>query len=352
MGRGIAQLFAQHGYPTVLCDPMAPALSRAREFIRKGLARGVQKGKFSARDRDAAEGALRFTSRIQDVLPAELIVEAAPEDLGLKQRIFRELDARALPEVLLATNTSSLSVSAIAEKTQHPERVLGTHFFNPPPVMKLVEVVRARRTDARVFQAVWDLLKSLGKTPVEVQDSPGFIVNRVLRPYYLEGMRLVEVEGAGIETVDQSAREVGGVPMGPFELMDFIGLDVNLAIARAIYGALGNPARLKPHPLQEALVQKGELGRKSGVGFYLYRDSEISGLNPAVEKQLPKREKISLSPEEIWRRLCGGILEEARLLHGEGRASEEAIDTAVRLGMRFPQGPFEWARVSSDAPKV
>ncbi|OGR83231.1 MAG: hypothetical protein A3J74_03250 [Elusimicrobia bacterium RIFCSPHIGHO2_02_FULL_57_9] len=338
MGCGIAQLCASQGFSVKLHDLFPEALAAARGKIKLGLDSAVIKGRLTTQQADRAALSIDYASELSGLTGADLIIEAAVEDLETKRKIFGELDKRC-PEAILATNTSSLSVAAIAQATATPHRVLGLHFFNPPVSMRLVETVRTPQTNPEVFTAVWDfVLMGLRKTPVDVKDIPGFIVNRVMRPYYLEAQRVAD-GGAGIAPVDTAAREIGQVPLGPFELMDLIGLDVNLSITRIIYQACGRPERFKPQALQEKLVELGHIGRKSGKGFYLYEGSQAAGENPQALAFLSAG---PLKPAAAWEQIISSVIAEAQMAFKEGVAGKSDIDTAIKLAMNFPKGPFEW----------
>ena len=343
MGTGIAQLCAQAGFSVKVHDPAPSALKALPRKLRAGLDAAVLKGRLTTQQSDRAFHSVSAAASLDELAGADLVIEAGPEDLELKRRIFAALDA-CCPEAVLATNTSSLSVAAIAAAVSSPRRVLGMHFFNPPVATKLIELVRAPKTSEEVFAAAWDfVVTALRKTPVDVKDTPGFIVNRVMRPYYLESQRTA-LAGAGIAGLDLAARERGGVPMGPFELMDLIGLDVNLSITRSLYEAFGRPERFAPSALQEKIVGLGHTGRKAGRGFYLYKDGRPAGENPEALALLPPGGR--LSPEAGWQRVLDAVIAEARLAAEEGVAGANDIDTAVKLAMNLPRGPFQW-RVES-----
>lgn len=269
MGAGIAQACAVSGFTVVLYDALPEALPRALSRIQQDTERAVQRGRLDPQQRSEALARVRTTQDLADLGSCELVVEAAPEDLALKKDLFARL-AAAAPQALLATNTSSLSVAEIASATPRPERVAGLHFFNPAPVMHLVEVVRAPQTSPEVVDRLVAFARALGKTPIVAQDSPGFVVNRVNRPFYSEGLRLVGEGLADCATVDRAAREAGGFRMGPFELMDLVGVDVGYAVSQSFYQAFFGEARFRPHPLQRQMVLAGRLGRKTGRGFYDY----------------------------------------------------------------------------------
>ncbi len=345
MGCGVAQLCAQSGVAAALWDSDAAALVGAQGRVRAGLDAALQRGKLDASQKERAWGLAAPVRSIEDLADCGLVLEAIVEDLGVKQGLLARL-SRLVPGAVLATNTSSFRVADVAARADFPERCVGLHFFNPPVAMKLVEVARAPDTSPEAFQVALDLALRLGRTPVAVRDTPGYIVNRVMRPYYLGAMREAGAAG-GIAGLDRAAREHGKAPMGPFELMDLIGLDVNLAITRSIYEALGRPERLKPEAMQEKLVAAGHLGRKNGSGFYSYANGQLAGENPEAIRHLPRARKIA--PEAVWGRLQHGIVLEAREAQREGVASADDIDLAVRLGTNFPMGPFEWLKKHAPA---
>lgn len=268
MGAGIAQVAAAGGYRTILFDVQAAMLEKAQQQIAQQLENAVKKSKMTAEEKDAILERIVFTAQVEDCR-AELVIEAIVEKLEIKTTLFNQLAAINTPATILASNTSSLPISGIAAGIGHPERVAGMHFFNPAPVMKLVEIVKGKDTAPDVAGLLYTLSQGLGKTPVMVQDTPGFIVNRVARHYYLEAMQIAAEGVAEYKSIDRLL-ESAGFRMGPFALMDLIGNDVNLAVTRSLYEAYNEAPRFAPSPLQIAKVEEGALGKKSGKGFYNY----------------------------------------------------------------------------------
>jgi 3-hydroxybutyryl-CoA dehydrogenase len=268
MGRGIAQTSAQSGFATILFDVNATALDQAKEQITQNLDLLKTKGRITGEEKSAAINRIRFASDISSC-KADLIIEAIIEEYPAKVNLIKQLSEINSGDTIFATNTSSLSVSAIAAETAFPERIVGMHFFNPPVLMKLVEVVKGERTEPHILENIIDVANRMGKTPVICTDSPGFIVNHVARPYYLEALRLLE-NGYGDEATIDTLLESAGFKMGPFKLMDLIGNDINYAVSHSVYEALGKPDRLKPSSIQQAKVNAGQLGRKTKKGYYTY----------------------------------------------------------------------------------
>ncbi|HSB92631.1 MAG TPA: 3-hydroxyacyl-CoA dehydrogenase NAD-binding domain-containing protein [Flavitalea sp.] len=267
MGRGIAQVIAQAGYRVILFDINRDVLGMARLEITKRLEQLVVKQKISAEQSKQIQDHIRFTNTISDC-KSDLVIEAALEDLAVKKHLFLQLAGINTQDCILSTNTSSLPVTDIAATIPLPARFAGLHFFNPAPLMKLVEVVQTKFTSPDVTTTLCDFVLSISKVPVVCQDAPGFIVNHVARPYYLEALRLL---GQGIEpSVIDDIMEATGFKMGPFRLMDLIGNDINYAVSVSVYNALGKPSRLEPSPAQKELVENKRLGQKSGSGFYSY----------------------------------------------------------------------------------
>jgi 3-hydroxybutyryl-CoA dehydrogenase len=268
MGSGIAQVAAQHGFNTIQFDVNESMLQKSHAAITKNLQLLVSKQKLTAEQQTAIMGRMVFTTD-PAACKADIIIEAIVEKPEAKVALFQQMAAQNPDTTILASNTSSISINTIAQHIPHPQRVAGLHFFNPAPLMKLVEVVKGTTTANEVIQTLTGLCTQLGKTPVVCSDAPGFIVNRVARHYYLEAMHLVEQGLATIETVD-AVMEASGFKMGPFKLMDLIGMDINFGVSQIVWDALGKPARLKPSALQQQKVAEGNLGRKTGKGFYNY----------------------------------------------------------------------------------
>ncbi len=268
MGSGIAQATAQAGLATILYEVNAAVLEKAKGRIDRNLQSLVEKGKMTADQKAQTYGLIRFTNDLQTCL-ADVFIEAIVEKAELKIALFNQLAELNHGDVIFASNTSSLSITEIANGVLHPERVIGMHFFNPATIMKLVEVVNTPFTNTATTESIISLAKQLKKTPVVCIDSPGFIVNRVARPYYIESLRLLEEGQVEKEQLDRLL-EATGFKMGPFKLMDLIGHDINYAVSCSVWEQLGKPERLKPSPLQEEKVKQGKLGKKTGEGFYKY----------------------------------------------------------------------------------
>jgi 3-hydroxybutyryl-CoA dehydrogenase len=336
MGAGIAQVALEAGHDVRITDRDPSARASTLERVRGGLSRRAAKTGETDLWVALTSGRLDLESSPEAVASgADLVIEAAIEDLSVKQALFRSLAAAAPAHAILATNTSALSVTAIAAATPCPERVIGLHFFNPAPVMRLVEVVATSASDPVVVDVATALMAAWGKTPVRCADSPGFIVNRVNRPFTIEALRILESGAADVEAID-AAMQTAGFPMGPFELMDLIGIDVNLAAAQGVWEGLGRPDRLRPSSIQERLVATGHLGRKSGEGFYRY-DGSGHGLGPATGLSLASSPPAApLSAGSIAARIVEAIESEAGIAEREGVASAADIRLALELGAGHP----------------
>ena len=336
MGSGIAQVAAAAGHRVVLGDANHSAIERARDGIRKALARDVEKGRL---DRAAADATL---DRVTDAgelgggfdryAECGLVIEAVLEDLGVKRALFAALERVVADDCVLATNTSSLSVAAIGGECRLPGRVIGVHFFNPAPVMPLVEIVPSITTDAPVAARVRALVDGWKKVTVVATDTPGFIVNRVARPYYGESLRLLEEGVADAATIDWAMRDVGGFRMGPFELMDFIGNDVNYAVTQSVFEGFFHDPRYKPALAQRRLVEAGLYGRKRGRGYYDYRDG--------AQKPEPTRDD-SLGRAIVDRVVAMLVNEAIEAVHMRV-ASPSDLETAMTKGVNYPKGLLAW----------
>jgi 3-hydroxybutyryl-CoA dehydrogenase len=270
MGAGIAQLAAQSGHAVRLFDAQSGAADNGLKRVAADLDGAVKRGKMDGPERDAVLARLSVAGSIDQLAGCGLLIEAIVERLDAKQVLFRQLEGFIAPNAVIATNTSSISITAVAQGLRHPRRLIGWHFFNPAPRMKLVEVIPGVETDPALVPALHALSKAWGKTSVDAPNTPGFIVNRVARPYYAEGLRLLAERIAPAPAIDRLMREAGGFAMGPFELMDLIGLDVNLSVTESVFQATAFDARYAPHVIQQELVRSGRFGRKTGHGFYPY----------------------------------------------------------------------------------
>jgi 3-hydroxybutyryl-CoA dehydrogenase len=270
MGAGIAQVAAQAGFETLVYDVKQEFIDTGLNRVKNFLKGSRERGKLSADREKEILDRFSTSTKLEDCKGSTLVIEAAPERLDLKRDIFKQLDSICAPETLLASNTSSFSVTAIAASTQHQERVLGLHFFNPPPLMALVEVIQGDSTSAATVERATELMRAMGKTPARAKDTPGFIVNRVARPFYNEGLRILGDGDASVEIIDRIMKKAGNFRMGPFELMDLIGNDINFAATESLYRSFFEDPRFRPSPIQQRMVMGGNLGRKSGRGFYSY----------------------------------------------------------------------------------
>lgn len=352
MGSGIAQVAAQAGHRVHLLDAVEGAADAAHQRLGAMLTRLASKGRITQEEADAATGRLSVASEVADLPACGLVIEAIREDLGDKRSLFAALADTQPSTTLLASNTSSLDIAAIAEGLDHPERVLGLHFFNPPPLMKLVEVIHGSHQDRaelrgaarQVLSTATELMRSWGKTPVSCTSTPGFIVNRVARPFYGEAQRMVAAGVADPATIDLALRDAG-FRMGPLELTDLIGQDVNLAVGTSVWEQTGNDERYAPTDYQRDLVAQGRLGRKSGRGVFSY-DESGRALDAAPDEELAARLTAADAPitTNPVARTVAMLVNEAVDLVARGEASADDVDTAMRLGTNYPRGPIDWGR--------
>ncbi|GJM35225.1 MAG: hypothetical protein DHS20C18_42260 [Saprospiraceae bacterium] len=333
MGSGIAQVAATAGHQVYLYDNNPDALKMAGERLQKILDRLVEKGRIPQQEATAIFNRLNFVDTLFAFKDVGLVIEAIVENLEVKKGLFEQIEDIIATDSILATNTSSLSIAAIAAACNHPERVIGIHFFNPAPVMKLVEIIPAVQTGPDNLARTRKLVDSWGKTTVVTKDTPGFIVNRVARPFYGEALRLLEEGFADAATIDWAMTEIGGFRMGPFALMDYIGHDVNYTVTETVFRSFFYDPRYKPSFVQKRLMEAGYLGRKSGRGFYDYREGQ-----PAPE---PKKE-VELGQQILDRILLMLINEAADALY-LNIATKEDIDLAMTKGVNYPKGLLRWA---------
>ncbi|MDX1476616.1 MAG: 3-hydroxyacyl-CoA dehydrogenase NAD-binding domain-containing protein [Saprospiraceae bacterium] len=333
MGAGIAQVAATAGHEVLLTDASSEALIEARDNLIRILNRQVEKQRMTDPEAKAILGRISFVDGMTGMREAGLIIEAIVERLDVKQTVFRALEALVAPDCVLATNTSSLSVTSIAGACAHPQRVLGIHFFNPAPLMRLVEIVPAAQSDPDTVSNARQLIDDWGKTTVLAKDTPGFIVNRVARPYYSEALRILEEGLADVPTIDWALTGIGGFKMGPFTLMDYIGNDVNYAVTESVWKACYYEPRYKPAFTQKRLVEAGYLGRKSGRGYYHYGDQAVN----------PEARRDDALGQQIVERVVVMLINEAADALYWGVASKEDIDLAMTRGVNYPKGLFAWA---------
>ena len=270
MGSGIAQVAAVAGYGVILYDIEAPALDRSMKQIENNLTKAIEKNKLTAAEKETALAKIKTSVDFSQLKNSTTVIEAAAERLDIKQGIFQRLDDLLPHESIIATNTSSLSVTVLGAATRRPDRVIGMHFFNPAHIMKLVEIIKGIETSQTTISRITSLAKEFGKTPVLASDTPGFIVNRIARPFYGEALRLLGEGVASADEIDRIVKKSGGFKMGPFELMDLIGIDINFSVSKSVYEQFFHEPRYRPHPIQQQMVDANLLGRKTGKGFYEY----------------------------------------------------------------------------------
>ncbi|GGE99248.1 3-hydroxyacyl-CoA dehydrogenase NAD-binding domain-containing protein [Hymenobacter cavernae] len=333
MGAGIAQVAATAGHTVHLLDQTAEALVRAEQGIQLSLNKLAEKGKLTAEAVGATMTNLQFTKDYQDFAGCELVLEAIVEDLATKQQVFKQVESVVSAECVLASNTSSLLITSLAAACQRPERFIGIHFFNPAPLMQLVEVIPAVQTRLGLTDEIKQLMQQWGKLPVLAQDTPGFIVNRVARLFYGEAIRMLEEGLADAATIDWAMTELGGFRMGPFALMDFIGHDVNYRVTESVFTAFFYDPRYKPSFTQKRLFEAGYLGRKSGRGFYDYRE----GATPPEPTRDPELGRM------VLHRILAMLINEAVDALSFQVATKEDLELAMTKGVNYPKGLLVWA---------
>ena len=359
MGAGIAQVALTHGWFARLMDVEPETARKSAEGIGKRLDRLVEKNKLEAAARRLLDAKLTIADKPEMMADCDLIVEAVVEDLGAKVDVFKSLLPEIRRDCILATNTSSLSITKMGQALGESTRMVGMHFFNPGPLMPLVEVVTGSENSAAAADRVTQVATDWGKTVVRCKDTPGFIVNRVARGFYLESLRLLGEGVAGIDEIDALMKNLGGFRMGPFELMDLVGIDVNYTVSRSVYNQMGAPARLAPHPIQEELFRNNRFGRKSSEGFYRYEsdvrvpavivERKSVDISPPVKKAVESFGRVaakvaaSLREHYVFARVLVSIINEAAFALDQQVASRSDIDTAMKKGTNYPKGPLEWA---------
>jgi len=333
MGRGIAQVAATCGHQVSVFDTDVDACQRAETGIQKILARLVEKGRLDAPSATKIMDRIVFVADLGAFADAGFVIEAVVENIDIKRKLFTDVETVVSDDCILATNTSSLSIAAISAACERPQRVLGVHFFNPAPLMPLVEIVPGITTNETITQTTRALIDDWGKTTVLAKDTPGFIVNRVARPFYGEALRILEEGVADVTTIDWAMKQNGGFRMGPFELMDFIGNDVNYKVTETVFEAFFYDSRYKPSFTQKRLVEAGWLGRKTGRGFYDYQEGAVT----------PEPSKDEVFCSGIFMRILVMLINEAADALFWQVASREDIDLAMTKGVNYPKGLLRWA---------
>jgi len=352
MGSGIAQVAATAGCSVKLYDTNQAALDKAKAALEKILNRLIEKGRINADEKNRIQSNISYVDNLKDLSDSNLTIEAIIENLDIKKKVFSELERYVADDCIIASNTSSLSIASIAASLQKPERCVGIHFFNPAPLMKLVEVIPAIQTSEAVLQKSIDIITDWKKVVAVAKDTPGFIVNRVARPFYGEALRIFE-EGiaglpagqAGFATIDWSMKTIGGFKMGPFELMDFIGNDVNYTVTETVFKAFYYDPRYKPAFTQKRFVEAGYLGRKSSKGYYDYdENNRIVIQSESEESQIVTSSAVERSlAESIFNRVLIMLINEAADALFLNIASAEDIDNAMTKGVNYPKGLLAWA---------
>lgn len=333
MGSGIAQVAATSGCKVKVFDLNSEALFKADSKLDKILNRLIEKERIDKQEKKRIQSNIQYVHSLKMLSDSKLIIEAIVEDIDIKQKVFQELEGYVSKDCIIASNTSSLSIASIASTLKQPERSVGIHFFNPAPLMKLVEVIPAIQTSKVVLNKSVEIISSWNKTVAVAKDTPGFIVNRVARPFYGEALRIYEEGIADFATIDWSLKELGGFRMGPFELMDFIGNDVNYTVTETVFKAFYNDPRYKPSFTQKRLSEAGYLGRKTGRGYYEYSEGALN----------PKPNKNKELAKQIFNRVLVMLINEAADALYLNIATAKDIDNAMTKGVNYPKGLLAWA---------
>ncbi len=338
MGSGIAQVAATAGCQVNLFDANQSILEKSKASLEKILIRLIEKGRIDTSEKNRIQSNINYVNSLKELSNSDLIIEAIIENLEIKKKVFSELETLVSDDCIIASNTSSLSIASIAASLKNPKRCVGIHFFNPAPLMKLVEVIPAIQTSYETLEKSIDTISSWGKTVAIAKDTPGFIVNRVARPFYSEALRIYEEGVASFQAIDSSLKNLGGFRMGPFELMDFIGNDVNFTVTETVFKSFFFDPRYKPSFTQKRFAEAGYLGRKSGIGFYEYdKNNQIIPLN----KNETKIE--SALSQLIFDRVLVMLINEAADTLFWNIASAKDIDNAMTKGVNYPKGLLAWA---------
>ncbi len=339
MGAGIAQVAAAAGCTVKLFDLKTEALEKAKADLQKIMSRLVEKGKINSEEKIRIEGNIKYVNTLKELKDSNLTIEAIVENLDIKMNVLSTLEKFVSEDCIIASNTSSLSIASIASSLQKPKRCVGIHFFNPAPLMRLVEVIPAIQTSYETLETTIDTIASWGKTVAVAKDTPGFIVNRVARPFYGEALRIYEEGIASFNQIDSAMKTIGGFKMGPFELMDFIGNDVNYTVTETVFEAFYYDPRYKPSFTQKRFAEAGYLGRKAGIGFYEYDKS-----GKIVEDSDLNSESLDdATSKQIFDRILVMLINEAADALFLKIASAEDIDNAMTKGVNYPKGLLVWA---------
>ena len=338
MGSGIAQVAATAGCLVKIYDLKPEALEKSESSLEKIMSRLVEKGRIDQKEKERIQSNIEYVDTLKKLKDSDMVIEAIIENLEIKNKVLSTLEKFVSEECIIATNTSSLSVASIAASLEKPERCIGIHFFNPAPLMKLVEVIPSIQTSKQTLETSVKTIKDWGKVVAVAKDTPGFIVNRVARPFYGEALRIYEEGIASFTEIDSAMKEVGGFRMGPFELMDFIGNDVNYTVTETVFKAFYYDPRYKPSFTQKRFSEAGYLGRKSGKGYYDYTDGKMS-----VREDLKTISENKVSAEAVFERILVMLINEAADALFWNIASAEDIDNAMTKGVNYPKGLLKWA---------